>query len=93
MTYSLAIIRPNELGQLMAAGIVENRCWFTWSDDGGTTWDVGRRVTLEMVDSEQPGLAELPDGSLRIAVTQSDAVRIYGSENAGESWTAVAVLT
>jgi len=43
------------------------------------------------VEDEQPGLTELPDGSLRIAVTQGDAVRIY--KGTGASWQSVGALT
>ena len=92
MNYRRAIIRNDEMGRLLAAAVSGGYCWYTWSDDGGTTWATGRQVTTDTVDDEQPGLAEMPDGSLRIAVTQSDAVRMYSSTNDGESWSSVAVL-
>lgn len=93
MSYKRALIRTDELGNLLAASVADGYCWFTWSEDGGATWQTPRRVTLDLADDEQPGLVEMSDGSLRIAVTQSDAVRIYASESAGESWVNVGVVT
>ena len=93
MSLILGQIRSNELGELMAAGLSDSKCYFTWSTDGGTTWETPRLVTPDTVWGEQPGLVELPDGSLRIAVTQQDAVRIYASEDSGENWTSVGALT
>ena len=93
MDFTRAIIRADEMGVLLAAAPSGGFCWFSWSEDGGASWATPRRVTLDAVDDEQPGLAELPDGSLRIAVTQSGAVRLYKSNDAGELWTNVGVLT
>lgn len=87
------MIRTDHQGVLIAVGIVDGYCRYTWSFDGGVTWADSLQVSLDLVDDEQPGLVELPDGALRIALTQGDAVRIYSSENAGESWTVVGVLT
>lgn len=93
MAYSRAIIRPNEMGELLTAAIYNAYCWFSWSDDGGVTWETWRQVTLDTCDDEQPGITEMPDGSLRIAVSQSDAVRVYGSTDDGTTWNTVGVLT
>ena len=93
MDYQRAIVRDDHMGILMAAGLSGGFCYFTWSQDGGSTWEESHLVSQDPCADEQPGLAEMHDGSLRVAITQDSAVRIYKSVNAGMNWTSVAVLT
>lgn len=87
-------MRTAHTGMTMAAGISGSYAYFTWSEDGGATWQTPIQISPEKVADEQPGLTEGFGGSIYVAVTMAGAVRVLRSQLGGAagSWQIVGVL-